>query len=165
MAKTSEVDPAPRGRDDGVPVALIVVLLLAAGAVLAAFLLGSRWGRQAPKAPVLTDEARAYVRANSLRLSDVEINAKESYARQTLVEITGKITNSGNRAVKLVEIYCVFYDTAGLVVLRERLPIVSARTGGLKPGETKSFRLPFDTIPASWSQQLPQLVIAQIIFG
>jgi hypothetical protein len=59
----------------------------------------------------------------------------------------------------------VFYDAYGQVVLRERVAIVRSRTGGLQPGETKSFRLPFDSIPESWNQAMPQLVIAQVLFG
>jgi hypothetical protein len=51
------------------------------------------------------------------------------------------------------------------VVLRDRVSIVKERLGGLKPGETKDFRLPFDTIPESWNQVLPELVIAEITFG
>jgi hypothetical protein len=50
------------------------------------------------------------------------------------------------------------------MVLRSRVPIVSQRMGGLKPGETKSFRLPFDEIPESWNQAMPQLVIAGVKF-
>lgn len=118
-----------------------------------------------PKAakPVLTGDARAYVRY--LKLSDVDMKAHESYFKQSVVEITGKIGNEGNRVLKLVEINCVFGDSAGQVVLRERVPIVSAKTNGLAPGETKSFRLAFDNIPESWNQALPQLVIAQIVFA
>jgi hypothetical protein len=63
-----------------------------------------------------------------------------------------------------VELNCVFYDPYGQVVLRERVPIVRSRQGGLNPGETREFRLAFDTIPESWNQMLPQLVIAQITF-
>jgi hypothetical protein len=113
--------------------------------------------------PVLTGDARAYVRY--LKLSDVDMKAHESYFKQSVVEITGKIGNEGNRVLKLVEINCVFGDSAGQVVLRERVPIVSAKTNGLAPGETKSFRLAFDNIPESWNQALPQLVIAQIVFS
>jgi hypothetical protein len=36
--------------------------------------------------------------------------------------------------------------------------------GGLKPAETKAFRLPFDNIPQGWNNQMPQLVIAGIVF-
>ena len=50
------------------------------------------------------------------------------------------------------------------MVLRERVPIVSAKIGELAPGETKPFRLAFDNVPESWNQAMPQLVIARIEF-
>ena len=142
------------------PLAIVLVLALAAG--VAAFLyLSAKSPLPAP--PPLTAEARAYVRY--LKLSDVEMNAHESYLKQSVVEITGNIENAGNRKMALVEIVCVFYDAYGQVVLRERVPIVSTKTGGVAPGETKAFRLPFDNIPESWNQMMPQLVIARIDFG
>ena len=95
----------------------------------------------------------------------VEMQKHESYLKQAVVEITGKIGNNGNRILHVVEINCVFYDPYGQVVLRERVPIVSQKIGGLAPGEIKNFRLAFDNIPESWNQALPQLVIAQIVFG
>jgi len=66
--------------------------------------------------------------------------------------------------VELVEIYCMFHDSYGQLVLRQRVPIVSPRMDGLKPGETKSFRLPFDELPQSWNRAMPSLVIAGIRF-
>jgi hypothetical protein len=117
----------------------------------------------APTDPALTPEARAYTR--NLRLSDVGIKATSSYFGQTVVEIEGKIENAGERNLETVEIYCVFSDTYGQLVLRKRVPIVSRRMGGLKPGEKKSFRLPFDEIPGSWNQAMPQLVIASVTFS
>jgi hypothetical protein len=51
------------------------------------------------------------------------------------------------------------------VILRQRVAIVSKKMGGLAPGETKPFRLPFDDIPESWNQMLPQIVIAHIEFA
>jgi len=144
------------------PLAIVIVLLLAAG--LAGFLYLDRAAKQPPPAPPpLTGEARVYVRY--LKLSGVQMNAHESYLKQSIVEITGSIENAGNRKLDLVEIRCVFYDAYGQVVLRERVPIVSRKTGGVAPGETKSFRLPFDNIPESWNQMMPQLVIARIDFG
>ncbi len=110
--------------------------------------------------PPMRPEDKAYV--HSLQLSDVTMQATESYVKQTVTEIEGKITNSGNRAVKQAELYCIFYNVYGEVVIRERVPIIK---GVLKPGETRSFRLPFDDIPASWNNQMPQLVIARIEFA
>ncbi|MCL4853516.1 MAG: FxLYD domain-containing protein, partial [Bryobacteraceae bacterium] len=83
---------------------------------------------------------------------------------QDIIEITGKITNNGDRQLQQVEINCVFYDAYSQLVLRERVAIVRARDGGLAPGGTKNFRLAFDNIPASWNQNMPQLVIANIQF-
>jgi hypothetical protein len=118
--------------------------------------------KQTPADAPLTPEAKAYVK--NLQLSDVEIKANKSYLNQMVVEIDGKIGNAGDRPLDTVEIYCVFYDSYGQLVLRSRVPIVSPRMGGLKPGETKTFRLPFDEIPESWNQAMPQLVIAGVKF-
>jgi hypothetical protein len=80
------------------------------------------------------------------------------------VEIVGNIQNVGDRMVKTVEINCVFYDSYGQVVLRERVPIVSPKIGSVAPEQIKPFRLPFDSIPESWNQMMPQLVMAAIEF-
>lgn len=145
-----------------IPVAVlvgVVVVILGAGF----FLYLDRASRQPPPPPgPLTGEAKAYVR--NLQLADVDMQKHESYMKQAVVEITGKIGNKGSRALNNVEINCVFYDPYGQVVLRERVPIVSQKIGGLAPGEIKNFRLAFDNIPDSWNQAMPQLVIAQIIF-
>ena len=111
----------------------------------------------------LTPDAKAYAR--NLKLSDVEMKATASYLDQTVVEIQGKIQNAGDRPIEVVEIFCVFRDAYGQLVLRKRVPIVSAKMGGLKPGETKSFRMPFDELPESWNQAMPQLVIAGVKFS
>ena len=167
MASSVDVHPvggAGRSSPGGIPAALAIVLGIAAIGLLVGWLL-VRGGPRPKPAPVLSPEARAYIRAGSLKLSDVGMGAKESFARQTVVEITGKITNDGDRPIKLVDITCIFRDPAGRVVLRDPASIVNAKMGGLLPGETKEFRLAFDTIPGSWNQALPELVIAQILFG
>jgi len=119
--------------------------------------------RAVAQGPVLTTDARAYLK--NLQLSEVQMQAAESYLKQAVVEIGGKIGNNGDRVVKLVEVNCVFRDAYGQVVLRERMAIAGRKTGDLKPGETKAFRLAFDSIPESWNKQMPDLVIAQILFG
>ncbi len=151
-------------RRRGVPVPLVAILLLAAAGVVAWHFYTRNPPPPAPE-PVVTPEAREYVHNGGLKLSDVQMSAKESFAGSVLVEVTGKITNAGNKPIRRVEVRCVFYDPVGQAIMRERVPIVGGRTGGLKPGETKDFRLPFDTIPETWNQGLPQLVIAQIVFG
>jgi hypothetical protein len=158
-SETFTAQQAKRKPQIGVP-----VYVAGACAVLglAVFLYMQYAAKHAPQDAPLTPEAKAYVK--NLQLSDVEIKANKSYLNQMVVEIDGKIGNAGDRALDTVEIYCVFYDSYGQLVLRSRVPIVSPRMGGLKPGETKTFRLPFDEIPESWNQQMPQLVIAGVKF-
>jgi hypothetical protein len=143
------------------PLAIVVVLLAVAGAGVWHFLL--RGGAQAPQERPPTAEATAYI--GKLGLANVEMKAKDSMMGGTLVEITGEITNKGARTLRQVELNCVFTDPYGQPLKRERVAIVRPRAGaGLKPGETRRFRLPFDSIPDGWNQALPQLVIAGIDF-
>jgi hypothetical protein len=116
---------------------------------------------QPQKEPPLTPEGKEYARSH-LQLSEVGMKAADSYARQTLTEVEGKVKNSGDRTVDRVDIFCLFYDRSGVLVLKERAGIVKKT---LKPGETRSFRLAFDDIPQSWNNDMPKLVIAQVIFG
>jgi hypothetical protein len=115
-----------------------------------------------PPAPVLTHQAKAYLA--SLPLSNVRMQAAESYVNQRVVEILGDITNKGNRTVSTVQVTCVFRDFSGREVLRERVFVVDRQNGPLSSGVTKPFRLAFDDIPNTWNQAIPTLVIAQIQF-
>lgn len=144
------------------PAAYIIGFVVLAG-VAGFWYLDRASKRPVPPPPPLTGPAKAYVK--SLKLSEVDMKAHDSYMQQSVVEITGKIENAGDRVLELVEINCVFYDAYGQMVLRERVPIVSKKMGGLAPGEIKSFRLPFDHIPESWNQALPSMVIARIDFA
>ena len=140
-----------------------IVIGLAAILIFGAFGWLTFGPKPAPPPPsVLTPEAKAYL--PNLGLSNVRMQAAESYVQSRLVEILGDITNKGNRTLKVVEVVCVFKNHAGQEIARERAMVVGGRGGPLAPGETKSFRLPFDTIPESWSQAMPTLVIAQIQF-
>ena len=158
----SEIFPAQRVKSQprlGVPVYVAGALAILG---LGIFLYMQYVAKHAPADAPLTPVAKAYVK--NLQLSDVDIKANKSYLNLMIVEINGKIANAGDRPLDTVEIYCIFYDSYGQMVLRSRVPIVSQRMGGLKPGETKSFRLPFDEIPESWNQAMPQLVIAGVKF-
>ena len=108
------------------------------------------------------EEAKLYIR--NLGLSAVEMKAAESFGGQQLVEITGQISNKGDRALKSVELICIFHDPYNQVIFRDTVAIVRADRGGLKPGESRPFRLPFDTIPKTWNQTLPQMVIGGVLF-
>lgn len=140
---------------------IVLAALVIAGAGVIAYL---EFAPRTPPADTpLSAEARAYV--GNLKLADVNMKGSKNYFSQMVVEISGNITNAGDRNLDTVEINCVFQDAYGQMALRQRIPIVSAKMGGLKPGETKSFRLPFDQLPESWNQKMPLLVIASVKFN
>lgn len=118
---------------------------------------------QSDSGAVLTDDARAYL--TSLDLGNVEMQAREDALGQTLLEVTGQITNLGDREVTVVEANCVFRDANGRELERQPSALVSERTGVLAPGESQSFRMAFDSVPPEWNQSVPDLFIAQIRFS
>jgi hypothetical protein len=142
------------------PLYLIVALVVLGGGFFGYLQFGPKPVVQ--DAP-LSDEARQYV--PNLRLGDVEMKASLNYFSQKVVEINGTIANNGARNLDIVEVTCVFRDYSGQVALRQRVAIVSKKMGGLKPGEKKTFRLPFDALPDGWNQAMPGLVIAGITFS
>ena len=123
----------PKRQTFGLPVIVLIALGLAGAGVVTYLEL-------APRKPVadapLTPEARAYV--GHLKLADVNMKAAKNYFSQMVVEISGNITNAGDRNLDTVEINCVFQDYYGQVALRQRVPIVSPKMGGSSPAKPKT---------------------------
>ncbi len=138
--------------------ALVVVALIGAGVYLT---------RPVTKAADTgaSQEAKDYL--PNLGLSDVDMQASENLMNQKVVEVLGKISNNGPRALKSIDVWCLFYGLDGREIHRERLRIVggAANAGTLKPGATQSFRMPFDALPDGWNQAKPKMAIAQITFA
>jgi hypothetical protein len=139
-------------------VATVVVLALGAGVVYL------NHPVQKAEESAASQEAKAYL--GNLGLSDVSMQASENLVNQKVVEVLGNISNNGPRELRSIDVYCLFYGVDGNELHRERLHIVGGigTPGSLKPGATKSFRMPFDTLPDGWNQALPKMVIAQITF-
>jgi hypothetical protein len=152
------VNKTSDSRSVSLPVVIVVALLPVLGGLI--WYASKRASEPAPVQGVASADAKAYVQ--HLKLSGVEMKATANFAGAAVVEIVGNISNNGDRSISRVELSCIFYDVSGLVVLKERVPIVRSP---LAPGETKPFRLPFEGVPQSWNQTLPSLVIAQIVFG
>ncbi len=117
-----------------------------------------------PVEAAATQEAKAYL--VNLALSGVSMQASENFANQKVVEVLGNISNNGPREVRAIDVYCLFYGLDGREIHRERLRIVggAGTPGTLKAAASKSFRMPFDTLPDGWNQALPKMVVAQITF-
>jgi hypothetical protein len=114
-------------------------------------------------APAVSSEAKGYV--SKLSLSDVSMQATENFMKQRVVEIEGKIGNGGDRELRGIDVFCLFYDVGGREIYRERVSVLNRKGPPLPPGQTRAFRLPFDTLPEGWNQVMPRLVIAGIDFA
>ncbi len=146
-----------------VSIPLMVAAVLAALAVVGAAIYLTRAPATTPNQASASAEAKAYL--PNLQLSDVSMKATLNFMQQQVVEVQGKIANNGPRPVQSVDVYCLFYKVDGGEVHRERVPIVPSKGSPLKPGETRTFRLPFDALPDTWNQALPRMAIAQITFA
>lgn len=142
-------------------VPLLIAATLAACAGGLAYLQWKEGSERPPEQIVLTAAAREYL--PMLDLGEVEMSATENALGQTLVEITGMITNLGDRPVRRIRINCVFFDINGMEFHRELSTIVRS-SQGLLPAAQREFRLPFDNIPEGWNQVMPNLYIAEILF-
>ncbi len=88
--------------------------------------------------------------------------------------IDGVITNTGDKTVIHAVVQVTFKDDMGQTAQREELPLRVLRTGGpydeavdfnlspLAPGQSKPFRLTFESISAQWNRAYPELQITQV---
>jgi hypothetical protein len=88
--------------------------------------------------------------------------------------LDGQITNSGQKTVSAITIQVAFHgfenpiakkETLPLTLIRTREPYVDTQSVGaapVRPGETRDFRLIFDSIPQDWNQNYPELRVISV---
>lgn len=154
----------------GVPVAAwtiagIVVLAVVVGLVFA--------GRRKAGAPSNTIQpAAAY--AATLPLSQLAMSESTSLSGGKSTFIDGHIQNTGSQTVTGITVQVLFrndeamppqIETLPLALIRTREPYVDTQpvsASPLKPGDERDFRLIFETIPANWNVQMPELHIIHV---
>ncbi len=127
-------------------------------------------GRQA--GPVAALPADAY--AGSLPISDLAMSESESLSGGKSTFLDGKIRNTGSATVNGITVQVFFRNAEGMPPHVETLPLFLIRTrepyvdtqpvsaAPLKPGEEREFRLIFETLPANWNTQMPELQVVGV---
>jgi len=110
--------------------------------------------------PPPSQEDMAY--AGQLQLRDLHLSAEKNFLGQQVVYLDGKITNRGNKTVRQLKVRLFFRDYYSQVILQEDQPVLGETAAPLGPGQTSDFQLRFDSIPDSWSQQIPQFQLVSI---
>jgi hypothetical protein len=142
----------------------IAVAVVIAGAVIFAFLFRSQPKSASGPPPYAT----------SLKLSDFKMSAAENFVGATVSYVDGTITNSGNKTVTHMIVEVQFKDDLGQLAQREDIPMQVLQTTGpypeavnfsvssLAPGQSKTFRLTFESISAQWNHQYPEIQITDV---
>ena len=148
------------GRTIAIAVAVVIVI-----AIVAAFLLrGKPKGSSGPP---------PY--AANLTISDLKMSAAQNFVGATVSYVDGTVTNAGDRTVTHVMVEVLFKDDMGQLAQREDIPMQVLKTDGpypeavdfsvspLGPGQSKPFRLTFETISAQWNHSYPDIRVIDVV--
>lgn len=113
--------------------------------------------------------------APNLKISDLKMSAAQNFVGATVSYVDGKVTNSGDKTVIHAMIRVVFKDDMGQTVGDETVPLHVLQTSGpypdmvdlnsspLAPGQSKPFRLTFESISNQWNHQYPELQVTDVV--
>jgi hypothetical protein len=126
------------------------------------------------KAPTVTGVQPVDPYAASLQLSGLQMSESTSLAGGKSTFIDGRVRNAGPSTVTGVTVQVLFHneehmppqiETLPLSLIRTREPYVDTQpvsSDPLKPGDEKEFRLIFESIPANWNMQMPEIRMIKV---
>jgi hypothetical protein len=167
--KTNEMFASKPPEGGGIPVMAWGVAGLAVLVVVAVLVM---MGRHKTAAPNTVQPLAAY--AASLPLSQLAMSESTSLSGGKSTYIDGHVQNTGSQTVSGVTVQVLFrndeamppqIETVPLSLIRTREPYIDTQSVGsapLKPGDERDFRLIFESIPANWNMQMPEIRIIQV---
>jgi hypothetical protein len=118
--------------------------------------------------------AAADAYATNLTISSVQMSQAGSAIGGQNTYIDGQITNKGQETVTGITVQVGFTGFTGqlvgkpvmaLMLIRTREPYVDTepvRLAPILPGQTREFRLIFDSVPQDWNQNYPEIRVIQV---
>jgi hypothetical protein len=168
-AKKDEMFTSKPPEGGGIPVMAWGVAGLAVLVVVVVLVLA---GRHKTAGPASIQPLADY--AASLPLSKLAMSESTSLSGGKSTFVDGHIQNTGSQTVSGITVQVIFrndeamppqIETLPLSLVRTREPYVDTQPVGaapLKPGEERDFRLIFESIPANWNMQMPEIRIVQV---
>lgn len=144
------------------------VVILVLGAIL---WLGHR---RAPANPGGAGLAAADPYAANLPISNLQMSQAGNMVGGQTTYIDGQITNNGQETVTGITVQVAFHgftspiakkDTMPLSLIRTREPYVDLQpvaAAPILPGQTREFRLIFDSVPQDWNQNYPEIRVTAV---
>ncbi len=142
--------------------AIVIVLLVL-------MLTGRRHGALPPNQVMPLDPY-----ARNLVVSDLMMSESTSLSGGKSTFLDGVIRNSGSETVAAVGVQVLFANDEGmpprvetepLALIRTREPYVDTQPVGvapLRPGDQREFRLIFESLPANWNTQMPEIHVTSV---
>ena len=112
--------------------------------------------------------------AASLPITHLQMSQAGSMAGAQSTYIDGQITNNGTKTVTAITVQVAFHGFQNPIAKKETLPLTLIRTrqpyvdtqpvsvAPIHPGETRDFRLIFDSLPQDWNQNYPEIRIIAV---
>jgi len=169
FTKNNEIFASKPPEGGGIPVMAWGVAGLAVLVVIAVLMLA---GRHKATGPATVQPLAAY--AASLPLSQLAMSESTSLSGGKSTFVDGHIQNTGSQTVSGITVQVLFrneeamppqLETLPLSLIRTREPYIDTQSVGsapLKPGDGRDFRLIFESIPANWNTQMPEIRIIQV---
>ena len=107
--------------------------------------------------------------SSNLKISDLKMSAAQNFVGATVSYIDGNVTNTGDKTVIHAMVQVDFNDDMSQIAQRENVPLRVLQTTGpypdtvdfnlspLAPGQTKPFRLTFESLSTQWNHQYPDI--------
>jgi hypothetical protein len=160
------IQPSPTAQREESSLRPVLLGLVIVGVVVGISVLVLRSEQKAPPQPP------SY--AANLKFSDLKASAAQNFVGATVSYLDGTVTNTGDKTVIHTVLQITFKDDMGQTAQREELPLRVLRTGGpydeavdlnispLSPGQSKPFRLTFESISAQWNHAYPEMQITDV---
>jgi len=112
--------------------------------------------------------------AANVKITNPKMSAAENFVGATVSYIDGTVTNTGNQTVTHARVTVIFKDSMGQMAQREDVALHVLDTSGpyadavdlsaapLGPGQSKLFRLTFETISQQWNHEYPELTVTDV---
>ena len=113
--------------------------------------------------------------SSNLKISDLKMSAAQNFVGATVSYIDGNVTNTGDKTVLHAMVQVVFNDDMSQIAQRENVPLRVLQTTGpypdtvdfnlspLAPGQTKPFRLTFESLSTQWNHQYPDIQVTDVV--
>ena len=112
--------------------------------------------------------------AANLPIKDLQMSDSTSFSGAKVTYVDGQITNTGGKTLTAITVQVGFHSDVGQFAQRIALPLTFIRTrepyvdtepvsaAPLQPGQSRDFRLIFDTVPDDWDQQAPEIRVISV---